>query len=183
MLFVSGCGSRVGAPPSGAEAGLNCPAIQGANANSFALTSPEVAECGALPKAFTCDGESATLPLEWRNPPAGVQSFAIVMHHVPGPGDTHWYWVIWDVPAGMTNLPRNQKGVGTLGTNSVNDKAEYSPPCSKGPGAKMYTYTIYALAAPPQINVPNTKVSRDVLLATIKDRTIASAMLNVTYAR
>ena len=43
------------------------------------------------------------------------------------------------------------KGVGTVGSNSVNDRTEYAPPHSKGPGAKTYILTVYALSAPPQL--------------------------------
>jgi phosphatidylethanolamine-binding protein (PEBP) family uncharacterized protein len=70
-----------------------------------------------------------------------------------------------------------------LGTNSVNDRTEYSPPCSKGPGAKDYTYTIYALASTPELTVASDDVDRDTLLAAIADRTLGSATLNIVYSR
>jgi len=145
------------------------------------LTSPAVNEGGALPVVYTCDGDSATLPLVWEDAPVGTQSFAVAMHHIPGPGDTHWYWVMYDIPATTLALPQNVHGVGTLGTNSVNGRAEYAPPCSKGPGEKVYTYTVYALSAQPHFTT--TDVTRDVLLDAIADITLASAALNVTYNR
>ena len=147
------------------------------------LRSPEVAEGGTLPKEFTGDGRSATLPLEWSGAPAGTRSFAVIMHHIPGPGTTKWYWVLYNIPADVTSLPKNVKGIGTLGNNSVNRDVGYAPPHSKGPGAKKYTYTVYALSAPPKISVPPEEVSRDVLLAAMKDSILASAELNVTYTR
>lgn len=150
---------------------------------AFTLTSSSVNECGTLPAEFTCDGASVTLPLAWRNAPAGTQSFAVVMHHIPGPGDTHWYWVLYDIPANVHSLAKNTISIGTLGNNSVNSKPEYAPPCSKGAGAKMYTYTLYALSSPPQLSVPAAQVSREVLLNAIKDRTLGSAVLNVVYTR
>lgn len=151
--------------------------------SAFRLTSPAVVEGGALPKEYTCDGASATLPLEWRNAPAGAKSFAVIMHHIPGPGDSHWYWVLYAIPAAVHRLPQNVTGVGILGNNSVNGRTEYAPPCSKGPGPKRYTYTVYALSALPQLNIPPAEVSRDVLLAAIQDRTLAQAVLNVIYTR
>ena len=149
----------------------------------FVLSSSEVTEGGALPKEFTCDGTSATLPLSWSGVPEKTKSFAVIMHHIPGPRDSHWYWVLYNIPANVTYLEKNSIGIGTLGNNSVNGKTEYAPPCSKGPGEKLYTYTIYALSAEPQISTSDSDVSRDVLLDTIKDITLASAALNVTYAR
>ena len=149
----------------------------------FVLTSPDVTEAGNLPKDYTCDGTSATLPLNWQNAPAGTTSFAVVMHHIPGPGDSHWYWMLYNIPATVTALSKNSQGVGILGTNSVNGRTEYSPPCSKGPGAKDYTYTIYALSQAPEFVVTADAVDRDTLLAAIADRTLGSATLNVIYSR
>lgn len=154
-----------------------------ANPSGFTLTSPVVQEGGALPEEYTCDGASNTLALAWKNAPAGTQSFAVVMHHVASPADIHWYWVVYDIPADVTSLPKNVSATGTLGTNSVDSKQAYTPPCSKGPGAKTYTFTVYALSAQPRFTVPANKVSRAVLLEAIRDITLASAELNVTYSR
>lgn len=65
----------------------------------------------------------------------------------------------------------------------MNGEAQYAPPCSKGPGEKVYTYTVYALSAEPQLSVPASEVTRDVLLEAIQDIVLASAALNVTYTR
>jgi phosphatidylethanolamine-binding protein (PEBP) family uncharacterized protein len=151
--------------------------------NDFVLRSPAVAEGGMLPKDYTGDGSSATLPLEWSGAPAGTRSFAVIMHHVPGPGTTKWYWVLYNIPAGVTSLPRNVQGIGRLGNNSVNRELAFAPPHSKGPGPKKYTYTVYALAVAPRISVAPEDVSRDVLLSAIKDSILATAELNVIYTR
>ena len=91
--------------------------------------------------------------------------------------------MLYNIPASVSSLAKNSQGVGTLGTNSINDRTEYSPPCSKGPGAKTYTYTIYALAKAPEFTVTADNVDRDTLLAAIADRTLGSATLNVIYSR
>ena len=152
-------------------------------AAGFALTSPEVAEGGTLPKDYTGDGSASTLPLRWSGAPAGTRSYALVMHHVPPENVAKWYWVLYDIPASVTSLPKNVRGIGTLGNNSVNRATAYAPPKSKGPGEKKYTYTIYALSAPPKITVAPSEVSRDVLLTAMKDLVLASAELNVFYTR
>lgn len=151
--------------------------------SSFVLRSPEVTNGGTLPKDYTGDGTSSTLPLEWTNAPAGTKSFALIMHHFPPDGGFKWYWVLYNIPAGTHSLPKNVKGVGTLGNNSVNRRLEYAPPHSKGPGAKTYIYTVYALSAAPQITVPPAEVNREVLLAAMKDKILASAELSVVYSR
>jgi formylglycine-generating enzyme required for sulfatase activity len=150
--------------------------------NAFGLLSPEVAEGGTLPKDYTGDGSSATLPLEWSGAPAGTRSFALIMHHL-APDGIKWYWVLYNIPATVTRVPNNVHGIGTLGNNSVNEIAGYAPPRSKGPGPKKYTYTVYALSAPPRITVAPSEVSRDVLLSGMKGLILASAELNVVYTR
>ena len=150
---------------------------------SFRLTSPEVAESGLLPMEYTCDGASASLPLAWSGAPAGTKSYAVIMHHVASPTDVHWYLVLWNLPPTVTSLGKNDTAGGTLGTNSVNQHTAYTPPCSKGPGLKSYTYTVYALSAYPTLSVPATQVNRQVLLDAITPITLASAELHVQYAR
>lgn len=185
LVLLTGCSLAPGTPPTPpAAAGNAAPVIEPTSSNgTFMLTSSEVAEGRELPKEFTCDGASATLPLSWKDAPAGTKSFAVVMHHIPGPGDSHWYWVVYNILANVTSLEKNVTGIGTLGNNSVNGETKYAPPCSKGPGEKVYTYTVYALSAEPQLSAPASEVSRDVLLDAIKDITLASASLNVTYTR
>ncbi len=154
-----------------------------AQENRFVLRSPEVADGGTLPVDFTGDGGGATLPLEWAGTPEGTASFAVIMHHIDPEGKTKWYWVLYNIPADARRLAKNTSGVGVLGNNSVNGRTGYAPPHSKGPGEKIYIYTVYALSASPQLGVEPAKVSRDVLLAAIKDTILASAELKVVYAR
>ena len=149
----------------------------------FILSSPEIGSDSLLPIDYTCDGTSATLPLKWTGIPRNTVSFAIIMHHVASPTDVHWYWVVYNIPASLTSLPKNMTGIGNLGTNSVNDKTEYAPPCSQGPGTKAYTYTIYSLSQNPSLPVMPDKVTREVLLNAIENITISSAKMTVYYSR
>jgi gluconolactonase len=151
------------------------------NATGFTLTSPDLGADGRLPIEYTCDGASSTLALNWSGAPAETQGYAVVMHHNAPDNAIHWYWVLYNIPADVTSLDKNMTGIGTLGTNSVNDRNEYAPPCSKGPGDKEYIYTVYALSAQPQITT--SPVNRAALLDAIKDITLASAELHVVYAR
>jgi phosphatidylethanolamine-binding protein (PEBP) family uncharacterized protein len=149
----------------------------------FVLISPEVKEGGMLPREYTCDGCSSTLPLEWAGLPSETQSLALIMHTIPAPGESHWYWVLYNIPPQIHTLYKNTTGIGTLGNNSVNRRTEYAPPCSKGPGLKRYTYTLYALSTVPRLLVPPEAVSRGVLLSAIQETILGAAELNVYYAR
>ena len=61
-------------PPAGGTKPTAAPAVAPVAASTttgFLLKSPAVADGGTLPKEFTGDGASATLPLEWGGAPAG----------------------------------------------------------------------------------------------------------------
>lgn len=152
------------------------------DSRAFVLTSPRVNDGGELPVEFTGDGEAATLPLKWSGAPRGTRTFALIMHHV-APDKTKWYWTLYNIPPDVKQLPRNVKGIGTLGNNSVNGRTEYAPPHSKGPGPKTYTYTVYALSAPPRITVEPAQVNREVLLAAMDGLILDRAQLSVVYTR
>lgn len=158
-------------------------ATNDSDSSGFILTSPDIAEGGVLPTEYTCDGASSTLALSWSGAPEGTKSYAVLMDHIASPTDIHWYWILYKIPVEVTSLAKNSTGIGVLGTNSVNDKLEYSPPCSKGPGFKTYTYTVYALSAELQFSVSPDKVNREIFLAAVQGITLANAKLNVTYAR
>lgn len=120
IIFSTAC---CGAPPPPGENTMpqdqTTPITAPTSSNgTFMLTSSEVEEGGVLPKEFTCDGVSATLPLSWKDAPEGTKSFAVIMHHVPGPGDTHWYWVLYDIPFNITELERTRKASGPWATTA-----------------------------------------------------------------
>jgi phosphatidylethanolamine-binding protein (PEBP) family uncharacterized protein len=148
----------------------------------FALSSPAFPSGGTYPVEFTCDGESASPPLAWANPPAGTRSFAVTMHHIPGPGDKHVYMVIYNIPATVHSLGKNAHDIGDWGINTVNGRSEYTPPCSKGPGPKTYTLTVYALSE-ARLAIPASRVTMDALLAAIKDKTLATSAMDIVYSR
>lgn len=150
---------------------------------NFALRSAAVASGGVLPVEFTGDGASISPPLEWAGAPAGTKSFAVIMHHLDPEGKTKWYWTLYNIPAEVGGLPKDVRGVGVAGSNSVTRRAGYAPPHSKGPGEKTYLLTAYALSAPLQMSASPTEVSRDVLLAAMKDLILDSAELKVVYTR
>lgn len=148
----------------------------------FALTSPTMQDGGALPVRFTCDGDSITPPLAWENAPEGTVSYAILMDHQPEGGGYKWYWVAYDISADITSLDAGAIVPGTLGSNSVNNEQGYAPPCSRGPGEKLYTFHAYALSATPDIP-ESANADRDTLLTTIEEITLATADLDVIFDR
>ena len=180
-----------GSPPAGnphqgrpgppAQNFLSVQSVSTKPIGALVLHSPEVVDGGNLPEEFTGDGASSTLPLDWSGAPSGTVSYALIMHHIDPEGVAKWYWTLYDIPANLTSLPKNVKDVGTLGAG-FKGQIGYEAPHSKGPGAKTYTLTLYALSAPAKITVPPGQVNREVLLTAIRGRILASAELNVVYS-
>ena len=176
------------------EQNFSFPSPDDADPDALTLSSPAVGDDHVLPAAFTCDGDGVSPPLTWTNLPEGTQSVAVTMHHYPGPPgsdgtqpgaeEKHVYLVAWDIPSTETGLKQNDTTTGQRGTNTVNRERAYTPPCSKGPGAKLYTLTLYALSEAPSPEAQDRHgVTMDDLLLASKDTTLGTATLDVIYAR
>jgi phosphatidylethanolamine-binding protein (PEBP) family uncharacterized protein len=150
---------------------------------TFTLTSPAASDGGTLPAEYTCDGAGSSIALSWSNAPSGTREFALMMTTLPGDGTTKWNWVLYAIPAAATGLAKNSSGVGTPGVGSDGPQAAYQPPCSQGPGAKLYTFTLYALSASPSLPASASQVTGAVLTGAIANITLGSASLKLSYTR
>ncbi len=175
-----GGGQGRGGPPPNEVRRTAAPSKDG-----FEVHSSGVGADGLLGKKYTCDGDSTSPPIEWTGLPAATKSVAIAMHHVPPGGkegvDEHAYIVLWGLSPATKALAESQRDIGTWGINTVNRRAEYAPPCSKGPGEKSYMVTVYALSAEPKLTAGRAGFAE--LLAAIKDTTISIAEVELRYAR
>lgn len=156
------------------------PAQPRSSNGTFLLTSTEVEDGAEMPRDYTGDGSGATLPLQWKGAPAGTQEYALIMDHMDPEGVMKWYWTLYDLPANATGLPKNVQGMGKVGTG-FKGQIGYEPPHSKGPGAKTYVLTLYALSAPLQIRQSPREVNREVLLAAMQGKVLASSSLHVVH--
>ena len=151
--------------------------------SSFSVTSTVGASGGILPAEYTCDGTGATPPLAWSGAPMGTTEYAVLMTTLPGDGSTKWNWVLYGIPGATKALAKDSFGLGVLGVGSDGPNNAYNPPCSQGPGAKLYTYTIYALSGSPSISVAPSKVTGQVITDAIKSLTLGTASLSLNVTR
>mgnify|MGYP001942583442 CR=1 FL=1 len=127
----------------------------GESDTALALSSDAVKDNLILPLSATCEGANlgSSPTISWSDAPSGTNSYAVTMHHYPNSNDegdlskAHSYWTLFDIPATTTTLATGQADIGTFGTNTVNDAAEYSAPCSSDVISKAYTITLYALSS------------------------------------
>ena len=150
------------------------------NGNGFVLSSSAMVDGGHLPTIYTCDGNSMSPPLNWSGAPDSTQYYALIMDH-NAPDGVHWYWTMYNIPSNKSQV-KSGEIVGEVGGNSVNRLHQYTPPCSKGPGEKSYQFTLYALSAMTKI-ISGKPVDRATLLEAIKNITLDSASMTVTYER
>ena len=147
---------------------------------------------GTLPIEYTCNGSGQSPPLEWSGEPVGTKEYALVVWHKPsaelGPArGPKVYWVVYGIPANVHSLKQNNADkIGMIGLNEKNNSV-FEPSCSAGTGLKTYLYTLYALDDSPQWSKDIKKkadgsyegVTREVLLAAIKDNTLDSTTCRV----
>ncbi|MDD3145027.1 MAG: hypothetical protein PHV23_02845 [Candidatus Gracilibacteria bacterium] len=171
-----------GKKPSGGE--LNIPQVEVGevySSGNFIVKSSEVSQGGILPITYTCDGSSSMLPISWNNAPENTTCYVAIMSHFSPDLDTHSYMVRYDIPGNTDGLLSDSADIGSWGINTVNRKAEYAPPCSKGPGDKKYTYTVYALSTCDNINGEN--LTREQVINSMSGDILDSATLDVVYSR
>jgi Raf kinase inhibitor-like YbhB/YbcL family protein len=113
------------------------------------LTTTGFADGQAIPAEFTCDGAGLSPPLQWSQPPAGTQSFALVVEDPDAPKGSFHHWGVYDIPMSARQL---NTGAGVIGaralkqaTNDFGDAA-YGPPCPpSGDKAHHYRFRLLAL--------------------------------------
>lgn len=173
-------GQKGGGGKGGKETFVERPDQPRSSDGKFLLTSPVMEDKAVMPVEYTGDGEAATLPLEWKSAPAGTKSFALIMDHADPKGEMKWYWTLYDIPAGTNTLEKNTKNIGKLGTGFKN-QIGYEPPHSKGPGAKTYVITMYALSSPLGLRSP-AEANRESMLAAMQGKVLASSSFRVVHS-
>src|SRR6476646_8782717 len=106
-----------------------------------------------IPRKYTCDGEDVSPPLAWSGAPAGTKSFALIVDDPDAPDPkapkTTWvHWVLYDIPASVTGLPKAAmaKGLPSGVREGVNDwkRTGWGGPCPPI-GRHRYFFKVYAL--------------------------------------
>ena len=116
----------------------------------FSLTSDAFAEGEFIPDKYAyslggqCSGENFSPSLIWTGAPEGTQSFAILVNDPDGGNWVHW--LLFDIPADVTQLDEATSGPDDVGVRGVNDFGNlgYGGPCPPS-GTHRYIFTLYAL--------------------------------------
>ena len=150
---------------------------------TFSLSSDAGPDGGTMPIEYTCDGTGCKPALSWSGTPSGTKEFALMMTTIPVDGVTKWNWILYSIPGNTTSLAKNSSDVGILGTGSHGTVMSYDPPCPEGVGAKIYTFTLYALSASPTLPGTAELVTGPVLTSAISSITLGKTSFNLSYTR
>ena len=74
---------------------------------AFILTSAAFKDGAPIPGKYTCDGVDVSPPLTWSGAPAGTRSVALIADDPDAPGGTWVHWVLYNLPAEVSELPEN----------------------------------------------------------------------------
>lgn len=165
------------------------------DAAEFTLKSPEVREAGKIPdeqvfNSFGCQGRNISPALTWSGAPAETKSFAVTVYDPDAPsGSGWWHWVVFNIPANVTSLPKNAGDVqaALLPAGSIQSRTDFGKPGYGGPcppaGDKphRYQFTVYALKTdklPLDVDAPAAMVG-----FYLHQNTIKKTVLNAKYGR
>src|SRR6266403_2623490 len=136
---------------------------------AFTLTSTAFTDGAAIPVKHTCDGVDVSPPLAWSGAPAGTRSFALIADDPDAPAGSWVHWVVYNLPAAVSELPENVAKVEALDLGGArqgrNDfrRPGYGGPCPPPGPAHRYFFKLYALDVATGLKARGSKA--DVLRA------------------
>ncbi len=153
---------------------------------AFTLASAAFREGAVIPAKYTCDGVDVSPALTWSGAPAGTRSFALIADDPDAPAGTWVHWVLYNLPADVSELPENIAKVESLDLGGArqgrNDfrRPGYGGPCPPPGPAHRYLFKLYAVDTRLQLKAGAQK--KDVEAA-MEGHLLGTAQLMGTYAR
>src|SRR5215469_10791816 len=134
----------------------------GGGVQTMTLTTTAWPDGGLIPLRYTQVGGETSPGVQWSGAPQGIMSYVITFHDadtvVANSTDGLLHWMVWNIPANMTNLPPGQPD----GFQLDNGMWQISVSGSRyrGPGAPAagplhhYILEVYALDTTIDVKVP-----------------------------
>lgn len=192
--FPDGGGTGLGG--SGGSMGDAATDLKGSDAESaapdaktgpFALTSAVVKAGQVIATKYRCGPENVSPPLSWPAGPTGTMSYAVTMLHT-----NSVHWVLWDIPANVTDLPegiaREAEPPVPAGAKQAKPNLDgstwfgYTGPCPHG-AAQSYEYNVYALSVAKLAGPTTGSMAPEVNAAILKSKPLATAQLSVMASK
>lgn len=145
------------------------------------LSSPAFKHLEPIPQRYTSDGENISPALQWSKIPSETQRLALICHDPDAPlpwGFTHW--VLYNIPADITEIEIGGGGLYTAGVNTTGGKGYTGANPLEGHGTHYYYFWLYAIDLDRDLQAG---LNREELLHAIADSVTAQARLVGTYQR
>jgi Raf kinase inhibitor-like YbhB/YbcL family protein len=152
---------------------------------TLTLTSDVFTEGDSIPVEYTCEGDNVSPPLRWAGFPSRARSFALICDDLDALAGVWVHWVMFDIPAGVTELDEMQPDLRELPNGAKNGRNSfknlgYGGPCPPPGKAHRYFFKLYALDK--SLNL-QPGVTKDELLSAMQDHVLAEGQLMGTYQR
>jgi len=151
------------------------------------VSSPAFPPNGVLPTRFTSDGEAIAPPLQWGGVPDTTANLVLIVEDADSPtSEPLVHAIAVDIEPDRVGIAEGELTAPTdelalkLGRNSYLRQAWLPPDPPPGHGVHRYAFQLFALSAGPAF--PQTP-GRELVLDTLRERTIASGYLIGTYQR
>ena len=152
---------------------------------ALTVSSSAFKEGDRIPAKYTCQGQDVSPSLAWSEPPAGAQSFALIMDDPDAPGGVFTHWVLFNIPSDSRNLPEAVPTQAELASGVVQGKNDfgrtgYGGPCPPPGRPHQYQFTLYALDQPLDLRGGTSKKQ---LLSAMEGHILGQGQLTGTYQR
>ena len=153
------------------------------------LTSWAFSEGQTIQERYSGEGADFSPPLSWSVLPEGTQELALICDDPDAPRGTWVHWVIYKIPATVTELPEDLGGIAgregemaavVEGKNSFGKTGYAGPMPPPGDGPHRYFFKLYALDSKLDLEPGLDKQS---LLMAIEGHILGKGELMGTYER
>jgi len=146
---------------------------------SLDIKSDAFANGQSIPAKYTCTGKNISPTLMWNDPPAGTQSFALIVDDPDAPVGTWVHWVLFNIPANARSLQESaDTSTMSVGKNSSGNM-KYDGPCPPS-GTHRYFFKLYALDSTLSLSPGATK---EQLLDAMKGHILAQSELMGNFSK
>lgn len=148
------------------------------------VTSSAFEEGSLIPEKYTCDGQNISPPLVWTSVPEATKTLALICDDPDAPLGTWVHWVLFNLPASISQLPedvppdKELENGAKQGKNSFR-KIGYGGPCP--PRSKhRYYFKLYALDT--ELNL-KAGVKKKKLLKAMEGHILGQGQIMGRYSR
>jgi hypothetical protein len=148
------------------------------------LTTTAFSSGQPIPLKYSCRCQDVSPQLAWTDPPAGTQSFALIMDDPDAPVGTWVHWVIFNIPASTRILNEALPTDVALGDGSLQGMTSsrshgYHGPCPPS-GTHRYFFKLYGLDS---VLTLSDAVDKNQLLIAMEGHILAQAELMGTFSK